>query len=433
MNIFYNEKHCNPYQLHFDEDNMEYITFYENNIILDLIDTFYTICYHDFFTKRNENNDNSSILKITIPVNNKNEFDKIVPDLNKLLRFMTNGENFSVTFSQLDTPKRISLPNRLPLGINYNSIALLSGGLDALAGASQERKNKTLFITFSTNNIEKNKSINAYNNYIKAYCHTSSHIIIPKVSLQNNKPQLTQRTRSLAFIASCLLYADYYKINNIKIYENGIMTLNPVFYFRRRVTRTTHPKTLYLINKIFEILNINIKVINPFNFMTKTEVLDLIPKEWNNLISQTKTCSKMPGTKAFYNRNGLGMNHCGICTACILRQISALNSNKNTLDSEYMTPPIVLNKNLILEEEKKYGINKSKIYIESLANYKYVEKKSLVDYYKIFNKKIEEGDIYNYLYLSPIYFTDIPDYLEKYDKMLKKFSMEIKKYINNLK
>ena len=63
--------------------------------------------------------------------------------------------------------------------------------------------------------------------------------------------------------------------------------------------------------------------------LTKAEVIDLIPTEWNSLIKETKTCSKMPGTKAFQNFNGKGFNHCGICTACILRQISALNSKND--------------------------------------------------------------------------------------------------------
>ena len=48
------------------------------------------------------------------------------------------------------------------------------------------------------------------------------------------------------------------------MYENGIMSLNPKFYFRRIVTKTTHPKTIYLINKILNELNINIKIINPY-------------------------------------------------------------------------------------------------------------------------------------------------------------------------
>ncbi len=431
MNVFYEEKHCSPYELHFNEDNMDYIHHYDNSIVLDVIDTFYSVCYLDFYTKRNENNDNSKLLSIEIPVNNKTKLDKIKPELNSLIQFMTNGEKFNISFIENLEKKEIIVPDKLPLGVNYNSIALLSGGLDALAGASQESNNKTLFITYSTNKIEGNKSINSYNNYIRNYCPNSSHIIIPKISLKRKK-QLTQRTRSLAFIASCLLYADHFKIKEIKIYENGIMTLNPVFYFRRRVTRTTHPKTLYLVNEILKKLKIDIKVVNPFNYMTKAEVLDLIPNEWNNLIFQTKTCSKMPGTKAFYNRNGLGINHCGICTACILRQISILNSTKRGLDAKYMTTETILSEEKMLKIENQYAYNKSQKYIKSLTRYKYIEKKSLVDYYKIFAKKIDNGEIYNYLYLNPNYFRETPDYLEKYDKLLKKFKKEIENYINNL-
>lgn len=431
MNVFYEEKHCDPYKLHFNEDNMDYICYYDNSIVLDVIDTFYSLCYLDFYTKRNENTDNSKLLSIEIPVNNKIQLERIKPELLSLLQFMTNGEKFNISFIEKKEEKKISMPNKLPLGIDYTSIALLSGGLDALAGASQEKNNKTLFITFTTNKIEKSKSINSYDNYIRSYCPNSAHIIIPKIIL-NKKNQLTQRTRSLAFIASCLLYADYFKIKEIKIYENGIMTLNPVFYFRRRVTRTTHPKTLYLVNKILKKLNIDIKIVNPFNYLTKAEVLDLIPNEWNSLISQTKTCSKMPGTKAFYNRNGLGINHCGICTACILRQISILNSTKNSLDADYITGETILNEEKILEVENQYSYNKSEQYIKSLAHYRYIEKKSLIDYYRIFAKKIDTGDIYNYLYLNPNYFKETPDYLEKYNKLLIKFKNEIENYINNL-
>ena len=45
-------------------------------------------------------------------------------------------------------------------------------------------------------------------------------------------------------------FKQIFKISEIKMYENGIMSLNPKFYFRRVVTKTTHPKTMYLINKI---------------------------------------------------------------------------------------------------------------------------------------------------------------------------------------
>lgn len=97
-----------------------------------------------------------------------------------------------------------------------------------------------------------------------------------------------------------------------------------------------------------------------------------------------------------------------------------------------MTDLTILNEEKILEIEKRFGYDKNKQYLKSLAHYKFIEKKSLIDYYKIFAKKIDNGEIYNYLYLNPNYFKDTPDYMEEYDQMLKMFKKEIDIYINHL-
>lgn len=417
-----------PYQDHFNEANLLNITDYDNTIILDLVDTFFSICYYDFYTKRTE--DSNKIIKLCIPVNNIEKFNKIAPMLNNLIKFMTNGETWYITFSHISKDKHIKRNTQLAFEPKYNSIALLSGGLDALAGAGQEINNNTIFITYATNRIEKNKSKFSYNNYISRACANSSHLIINKKNL-NYTTHLTQRTRSLIFIASCLIYADYYNIDKVKIYENGIMTLNPSFYFRRKVTRTTHPKTLYLINCILKKLDINIEVINPFNFLTKKQVVDLIPSEWNELIRNTKTCSKMPASKAFFNHNNQGYCHCGICAACILRQISIYNSTKKDLDVNYIVPINLLNINKLENYESKYGVSNNRLYIKDLCKYRYTEKKSLIEYYKLFQKNINNGQIFKYLNLHPKYFKD-KDYRIKYNKMLNNFSSEIENYINYL-
>lgn len=427
---YYDTLNRHPYEDHFDNSNLVYITNYSNSIILDLVDTLFSICYYDFYTQRNE--DSGKSINLEIPVINIKKFDKIKKTLNDLIKFMTNGENWNISFKKCNSNKKISLPLQLPLHLNYNSIALLSGGLDALAGASQEKNNNTIFVTYASNNIEKNKAINSYNNYISKYCPNSTHVIINKKNIKD-KIHLTQRTRSLIFLSSCFIYADYFKIDKIKIYENGIMTLNPTFFFRRKVTRTTHPKTLYLINNILEDLNINFRVINPFNYLTKAEVIDLIPEDWDSLIQETKTCSKMPGTKAFQNFNGKGFNHCGICTACILRQISILNSKKHNKDVKYILPEKILNHSSIIQYETDNGDTTNMKKIKKYSSYRYIEKNSLIQYYTLYKKAIESGSIYKYLNLNPKYFQNDKNYIKKYNKMLKKFAYEIEKYIKRMR
>ena len=413
----------NPYELHYNKDNLlDNIFNYKNMNVLDLFDTFASICYCDFYSPRNEDVFNQ--IELSIGVTNPELFKKIKPDLERLITFMTNGETWNINFYKKNK-QGINISNaQVSFEKKINSIVLLSGGLDALAGASQELGNNVLFVTFETNKVENNKALQSFKEILKMNPN-SYHVSIPKLQF-NRKKQSTQRTRSRIFLASTFLYADYYNVTEVKIYENGIMSLNPTFSFRRRVTHTTHPRTLYIINTILKKLKIDIKVVNPFNFLTKAEVIDLIPESWNALITNTKTCSKMPGSKAFHNRKKSGICQCGICTACMLRQISIVNSNKIKYDSKYTLPLNISSLNSISNYEIKHGQIASKCF--EISRYKYLEKRSLMQYYKEFKDKINSGEIYRYLELSPVLFTN--DYKKEYDRMLLKFAKEIDKYIN---
>ncbi len=412
-----------PYILHYTKDTLlENIFDYSNFSVIDLFDTFASICYCDFYNHRNE--DKYNIIELNVGVTQPERFNLIKSDLENLISFMTNGEVWQINFYKKEKEKLNINNMQIGLKKDINSIALLSGGLDALAGATQELNNNTLFVTFMTNKTEANKAKQSFDVILKSNpnCY---HVRIHKLQFKMPK-QSTQRTRSLLFIGSALLYADYYNVKTIKIYENGIMSLNPTFSFRRRVTHTTHPRTLFMINSILKRLSININVVNPFNFMTKTEVINLIPNEWNGLISNTKTCSKMPGSKPFQNRKKSGICQCGICTACLLRQISIVNSFKKECDDEYILPVNISSLNEIQKYEYLHGNNPTKV--NTISYYKFVEKQSLLQYYNEFKDKIYTGDIFKYLELSPLLFKD--EYKQKYNAMLLKFAEEIQNYIN---
>lgn len=418
-----------PCEVHYDDKNSLDIVRYDNTLILDLFDTFASICYIDFYNKRNE--DSYKTIEVEVEVVNIEIMKLIENKLSNLIRFMTNGENWEIKFKQ--TEKKHLDINMKQLGLfqsEFNSVALLSGGLDAMAGASQELNNNTLYVTYATNDPEVSKAKKTFD-VIKKSSPNSEHVIVEKKQFAIKKHS-TQRTRSLIFLGSALLYADYYKVPIIKIYENGIMSLNPTFEFRRKVTKTTHPRTLFYINDILKTVGINITVINPFCFMTKAEVIDLIPNEWIDLLKNSKTCSKMPGSKGFQNREKSGVCHCGICTACILRQISICSSLKNSLDCKYILPYNISSYDEIVKYEKLNGVQKSGKIVENISLYKFIEKKSLLQYYSEFKTRIDNGTIFSYLELSPKILSDKSDY-ESYIKMLSKFSDEIDNYISQQK
>ena len=106
MNKFFDKYKRNPHELHFNEENMLEIGMYNNTLVLDLYDIFVSICYHDFFTPRDENVDNSNKLKITIPVNNYDILKKVIPKICELVTYMTNGEKWNICIEKSSNLKK---------------------------------------------------------------------------------------------------------------------------------------------------------------------------------------------------------------------------------------------------------------------------------------------------------------------------------------
>lgn len=423
-------KDKNPYLLHYDDKNLLDINEYTNTIVLDFFDMISYICYTDFFTPRDEDVNNKQKLNITIPVNNIEKFNEVKQDIEILLNYMTNGEKWNVNFEYQKEIKEIGREQKsICDGIEYNSICVLSGGLDSMSGSVVEKNNKTIFVTFETNPIEVNNSNDIYENLIKN--DNNKHVVIKKISLEE-KEHYTERTRSLIFIASSLIYADYYRINEVKIYENGIMSLNPKFNFSRRVTKTTNQKTLFLINQLFKEIGINVHIENPFKYMTKADVISVMPSSYYDIIlNDTRTCSKNPGIIHFSNKT-TGNFHCGVCIACILRQIGTFNNSLQEYDNNYLLPIELYKLKDIENHEEKISKTGNAKQDKIKAKYKYLEKKSLLEYYKTFYRNIKSGKIYNYIDLNKKYYND-NDYYDRINKMLKKFSKELENYFDNLK
>ena len=415
-----------PYKKHYNDNNLLGINTYSNTVILDLFDTISYICYTDFYTKRQEDLDNKKKLSIAVPVNNVKKFNKIKNSLEKLLKYMTNGEVWNIEFIKQKEKKKLERKQIILNNKTYNSLALLSGGLDSMAGTCIEKDFNTIFVTYASNNIESNNAKAIYQKFVKTEKNT--HVLIDKVFC-NQKTHYTERTRSLIFLASCFIYADYYQIPVIKIYENGIMSLNPKFNFSRRVTKTTNQKTLYMFNNILKVLELNIKIENPFKYKTKKEIIEIIPKEYDKSIkNETRTCSKNSGIVHFRNKS-VGNFHCGICTACVLRQIGMVNAKR--IDVDYLLPIDMCKYSDILKYENKISKNKNKKNDTAASIYKFNEKRSLIEYYKSYYKNIKNGNIFNYLDMKIEYYED-KNYLIQIKDMLDRFSKELEVYFKKV-
>lgn len=96
-----------------------------------------------------------------------------------------------------------------------------------------------------------------------------------------------------------------------------------------------------------------------------------------------------------------------------------------------MLPSKLRTKDKIFKYESEISKSNKEHLVLKYANYKYIEKKSLLEYYERYYRLIENGEIYNYLDLNPKYFLET-DYYERITLMLTKFKVEIEKYLNSM-
>jgi len=400
-----------PYENHYNEKNFKCGGVYDNSIVLDMIDVLYTILYADLYYPEQKAGTTSNPVSIKVEVENYDLFAPLTDKFENLISFITGGEVWSVNFERATNSKKLEI-NEAYTDLSVSSIALLSSGLDSLSGAFNEisLNESTMFVTLRSK-TEGKKTMANFKFLQESYPNSSIALSEVNRTKGGTLTRSTQRTRTLAFIASTLIYSDFFDIDVIKIYENGIMSLNPSFDERRHVSKTTHHKTLFFLNELLEEIGLNTTVVNPFKFMTKSEVLNHIDENLREIIAKTRTCSKSQRLTMFAGLKK-DRNNCGVCIACALRRISISASDLKEFDGEYFIDGI----------EDTSERSKLKMFHEY---------KSIKEYYTKFCTEIENGNILYYIDgVSAKYFAE-SDYLSKLEDMLIKFASEIKEFYNN--
>jgi 7-cyano-7-deazaguanine synthase in queuosine biosynthesis len=218
-----------------------------------------------------------------------------------------------------------------PLGINERTkIMLFSGGLDSLAGAidclnNDQNFNVCLVGHRSNNSIKsiQDKLIKCLKDKygekrIKYYgfeCHNKNYL---------EAAEETQRTRMFLFSAISFAICNFYKKNEVLIYENGITSINlpkEGDEFLARASRTTHPKTIGLLQKFYNIFSEDIFFSAPYIRKTKTDIMQVFPL-FNEtvLIQDTISCSAT-------RTKPQSLPHCGCCSQCIDRRFAIYAAN----------------------------------------------------------------------------------------------------------
>lgn len=383
-------------QLFSDKENFTI----RDTLVIDLLNIFLEIYTKDISIKRKGNNPRNLIVNIYVDKNNLKLWQENCNLIEKLSNFVTEGDGDKWTIHFIPAEYEYDERNMDLNSLGINNISLLSGGLDSFCGAylNEVSHKKTIYCGYKTSNVDTS-AITRISSFLNNREGNMGIYTYTKVSKKKNV--YTQRTRSLLFFTLAVLTALNEKVKEVNVNENGIMTLNPSFQ-SRGTTKTTHPKTIYLYQKILNNVGINVKINHPFLFTTKGEMVNSLNDIYKSYIKDTRSCSRSLHDPRYDTSSTVS---CGTCVPCLLRKISIAAYNLEEYDNNYIVP-----------------------YEGNMNDEEY---RSSLFYYQTFYDAIKSNLIFSELIMKKEYY-ELDDYYEMTYKMLNCFAEEfeifIKKY-----
>ncbi len=219
-----------------------------------------------------------------------------------------------------------------------DSVLLFSGGLDSLTGAVSELSHSDRNVALVSHRPAP--QIDSRQKQLVAQLVSSAQdkASILHVPIWVNKhlgitKDANQRSRSFLYLALGAAVARMLHIDEIKFYENGIVSINlPISeqVIGGRASRSTHPKVLNGFQRLLSMIyERKFRIENPFLWKTKSDVVSsLLELDGQQLISSTCSCSH---TRQFTKTH----THCGVCSQCIERRIATVFNGVEDYDPAY--------------------------------------------------------------------------------------------------
>lgn len=248
--------------------------------------------------------------------------------LEMLLSFMSGDEHCFEFHPNHGTPRAHMFdgPEFLQPPAKETQIVMFSGGMDSTCGALEILQNsqKNLILASHISRTGLKTTQNCITDELKKrYPGRVQHLMFEcNLSGGIRAAEETQRTRSFLYAAVGAAIAKTYDQRSIHFYENGILSVNlpPSEQFQNaRATRTTHPKVLYGLSRLFSLIEGNdFEVFNPFFWKTKTDIVTYLNKMGgSDILNSTVSCSR-----TFDKGIRHPQTHCGRCSQCIDRRFA---------------------------------------------------------------------------------------------------------------
>ncbi len=265
--------------------------------------------------------------------------DEIREQLEDMLGFLS-GDTYSFTFVPMETEPEEYLKVEEPDDTKYRiqDVVLFSGGLDSFTGIVDEvvghKKNIAMVSHYSNSKAQSlQKDLTDYVKSIGSNKSRSQGIQIQVNKEKELTHEKTQRSRSFLFASLGTVVAYMYGLDNVKFYENGIVTCHLPFDGQApqaRRTRSTHPKFLKDMGWfVSTLIDTDFSFVNPYFGLTKTDtVLRLKELGQQIQIERTRSCA---GAIFRYPHT-----HCGLCSQCLDRRFATLAAKCAENDPEQL-------------------------------------------------------------------------------------------------
>jgi 7-cyano-7-deazaguanine synthase in queuosine biosynthesis len=220
------------------------------------------------------------------------------------------------------------------------SVALFSGGLDSLAGATAhlaaDPDRLILLGSRSSTVIGRDQRLLA-GNLRHRYGDRVVDLGVPLRLRRAQSAEDSQRTRGFLFLSLATAAASMSGSRRVIVFENGYGAHNPRLgeqQWGAQATRSTHPYSLALFEAFSQAIDMPVSVELPHRYRTKAELLGLMPRLDHDLVALTASCDAYPLRVA-------GVTHCGGCGSCVLRRQSLIAAGLAHLDrADYQRRPL---------------------------------------------------------------------------------------------
>jgi 7-cyano-7-deazaguanine synthase in queuosine biosynthesis len=293
-------------------------------------------------------------------------WQELAPLLNRLTSFLS-GDRIKFYFyaKRNDTNWIPKLP--VPDG-SFEGTCLYSGGMDSTSGLSwlMENKKKVVAISQYSNRLSDRSSLlSDLGNAGGLKMPLIGFRLVPRrtrvIKGDSSLPiapladvDFTWRLRTFFYLAMSAATADALGLENVYMFENGILAHNLPFdpyVIGARSTRHAHPTFLELSQELFETLfERKVTIVNPFQFYTKgfeAERLKELTMAFGrdpSLVARTNSCWYFPNMVArLAYSSKRKITHCGGCMPCKIRRLAVCEANlreREPVETQYFVDPL---------------------------------------------------------------------------------------------